>query len=141
MMSRSLTIGAVAKEAGVSVETVRFYERQGLIEAPARPSTGYRQYGDDTVSRLKFIRRAKELGFTLRETSELLEIRVDPNTTCAHVKKVAEAKLLDVEAKIRDLLSIKEALTNVVAPCTGRGPTTQCPILEALQNEEIPKPK
>ena len=136
MAMRALTIGVVAQQAGVSVETVRFYERQGLIQTPTRPQSGFRQYTQDTVTRLQFIRRAKELGFTLRETSELLEIRVNPNATCGHVKELAQAKLIDVEAKIRDLQDIKTALNCVIDPCLGRGPLSECPILEALDAEK-----
>jgi MerR family transcriptional regulator, copper efflux regulator len=130
-----LTIGQLAHRAGVGVETVRFYERRGLLSEPERKQSGYRQYPEDVVARLRFIRRAKELGFTLKEIAELLALRRDPDTTCADVKQQALAKLDDIEAKIRDLQKIKQALIEVTSPCRGRGPTSACPILEALDTE------
>ena len=99
----TLTIGTVARRAGVGVETIRFYERKKLLPEPARdPSNGYRRYTESAVSRLKFIGRAKELGFTLRETRELLELRGGP-ATCGTVRSRAEDKIADVRRKIRDL--------------------------------------
>jgi MerR family mercuric resistance operon transcriptional regulator len=133
---RPLSIGQVARRAGVGVETVRFYERQGLLDEPIRRESGYRQYGEDVVSRLRFIRRAKELGFTLKEVAELLALRLDPDSTCADVKQRAQAKLADIEAKIRDLERIRRALLEVTASCRGQGPTSACPILGALDNQE-----
>jgi MerR family mercuric resistance operon transcriptional regulator len=133
---KPLTIGQVARCAGVGVETVRFYERQGLLEEPARRDSGYRQYPEDVVARLRFIRRAKELGFSLKEIKELLALRVDPDTTCAEIKQRAQAKIADVEEKIRALQRIKKALVRLTAVCRGRGPTNECPILDALDKEE-----
>src|SRR2546425_6976159 len=105
---KPLTIGQVARRAGVGVETVRFYEREGLLEEPPRRESGYRQYGEDIVARLQFIRRAKELGFTLNEIKELLSLRLDPSTTCAEVKDRAQAKIADIEQKIRTLQRMKK---------------------------------
>jgi MerR family mercuric resistance operon transcriptional regulator len=133
---KALTIGQVARHAAVGIETVRFYERQGLLEEPARKQSGYRQYGEDVVARLRFIRRAKELGFSLKEIKELLALRVDPTTTCAQVRSKAAAKLADVEQKIEALRRIRKALVKVTAVCRGRGPTSECPILDALDGEE-----
>jgi MerR family mercuric resistance operon transcriptional regulator len=133
---KPLTIGQVAKRAGVGVETVRFYERQGLLEEPARRESGYRQYSQDVVSRLRFIKRAKELGFSLKEIKELLVLRVDPATTCREVKEQAKAKIADIESKIASLLRMKEALVRLAASCRGQGPTSECPILDALDREE-----
>jgi Hg(II)-responsive transcriptional regulator len=132
---KALTIGQVGRRAGVGVETVRFYEREGLLERPARGASGYRQYGEGAVARLRFIRRAKELGFTLKEVADLLALRQGPDVTCADVKQKALAKIADVEAKIRDLARIRQALLAVTAPCTGGGPTSACPILGALDQE------
>jgi MerR family copper efflux transcriptional regulator len=129
-----LTIGQVADRAGVGIETVRFYEREGLLEEPARKDSGYRQYPEDVVSRLHFIRRAKELGFALKEIKELLALRVDPTTTCAEVRSKAEAKIADVEAKIQSLKKILRALTKLAKTCRGRGPISECPILEAIED-------
>ena len=133
---KPLTIGQVARRAEVGVETVRFYERQGLLEEPARRESGYRQYPEDVVARLRFIRRAKELGFSLKEIKELLALRVDPTTTCAQVRSKAAAKLADVEQKIEALRRIRKALVKLTAVCRGRGPTSECPILDALDGEE-----
>src|ERR687885_2847805 len=95
----ALTIGQIARRAGVGVETVRFYERQGLLEEPARKESGYRQYAEEVVARLRFIRRAKRLGFSLKEITDLLALRLDPEATAADVKRRAEAKVADIEAK------------------------------------------
>ncbi len=133
---KPLTIGQVARSAGVGVETVRFYERQGLLQEPARKESGYRQYPEDVVARLGFIKRAKELGFSLKEIKDLLALRVDPETTCGEVKRRAEAKIADVEEKIQALQRIKKALVRLTAVCRGRGPTSECPILEALDREK-----
>ena len=132
---KPLTIGQVARSAGVGIETVRFYERQGLLEEPARKESGYRQYPEDVVARLRFIKRAKELGFSLKEIKELLVLRVDPDTTCAEVKSRAEAKIADVEEKIQALQRIKKALVQLTTVCRGRGPTSECPILDALDQD------
>lgn len=129
---KSMTIGQIARQAGVGVETIRFYERIGLIEDPPRRESGYRQYSPEEVARIQFIKRAKELGFSLKEIKELLFLRVDPETTCADVKKRAEAKIADIEGKIADLQRIKQALVKITDACSGEGPISQCPILEAL---------
>lgn len=133
---KTLTIGQVAKQAGIGVETVRFYEREGLLEAPERRPSGYRQFDEGIVARLRFIRRAKELGFTLNEIKELLSLKVDPSSTCADVKKRAEAKITDIDAKIDSLVLMKRALMRLTEACSGRGTTSDCPILDALDGEE-----
>ena len=130
----SLTIGQLAGRAEVGVETVRFYEREGLLEEPARRPSGYRQYDEGVVDRLRFIRRAKQLGFTLSEIKELLSLRIDPATTCADVKRRTEAKLDDVAAKIRSLQRMKRALVKLTKACSGRGAASECPILESLDH-------
>jgi MerR family mercuric resistance operon transcriptional regulator len=132
----TLTIGAIAKAAEVGVETIRFYEREGLIEEPPRRPSGYRQYPPDTIRRVRFIRRAKDLGFTLKEIGELLSLRVDPTTTCADVRKVARAKVADVGAKIVELQRIRDVLERVAKSCRGGGPTSTCPILDLLDEED-----
>ncbi len=128
----SLTIGQLARRADVGVETVRFYEREGLLEVPARRPSGYRQYDEGVVDRLRFIRRAKQLGFTLNEIKELLSLRIDPATTCADVKSRAEAKLDDIASKIRSLQRMKRALVKLTKACSGSGAASACPILESL---------
>ena len=134
---RSLTIGQLAKEAQVNVETVRYYERRGLMPEPPRRESGYRQYPLDSVARIRFIKRAQELGFSLKEISELLSLRIDPDTTCGDIKRKAELKVEDIERKIRTLQSMKRALTKLVSSCRGRGPTSECPILEMLGSKRL----
>jgi MerR family mercuric resistance operon transcriptional regulator len=133
---KPLTIGQVAKRTGIGVETVRFYERKGLLEEPARRPSGYRQFDEGIVARLRFVRRAKELGFTLKEIKELLSLKLDPSTTCADVKSRAEVKIEDIEQRIRTLQRMKRALAKLTKACSGRGKTSDCPILDALDNEE-----
>jgi len=130
---KPLTIGQLAKRAEVGVETVRFYEREGLLDEPDRRASGYRQYDEDVVQRLQFIRRAKELGFTLKEIKELLSLKLDPSTTCADVKERAEAKIEGIEGKIRTLQRMKRALVKVTKSCSGSGPASECPILDSIE--------
>jgi Hg(II)-responsive transcriptional regulator len=132
-----LSIGQVARRAGVGVETVRFYEREGLLEEPPRRASGYRQYSEQVVSRLHFIKRAQKLGFSLKEITELLTLRVDGHTTCDEVKQAASAKIAEVEQKILELQRMRQALLQVTAPCTGDGPASSCPMLEALDQQEV----
>ena len=131
----ALTIGQLAKRAGVGVETIRFYEREGLIAEPDRRASGYRQYDADAVLRVRFIRRAKDLGFTLKEVHELLDLRVDPDCGCADVRGQARAKIRDIEQRIASLQAMKAALERLAKKCRGRGPTSECPILEELDKE------
>ncbi|MFB6098951.1 MAG: Zn(2+)-responsive transcriptional regulator [Salinibacter sp.] len=133
-----MTRSEVAEKAGVNPETLRYYEREALIPKPRRSDGGFRLYDDSYVERLRFIKRAKELGFTLAEIKDLLELRVDDEATCRDVKAQAEEKLEDVNEKIHDLERIREALSRLADACTGGGgPTSECPILDAMQNEEI----
>lgn len=129
----SLTIGKLAKKTNVNIETVRYYERRGLIPEPPRRESGYRDYPIETVTRIQFIKRAKELGFSLNEILELLSLRVDPNTSSSEVKKRAETKITDIEEKIRILQNMKDSLEGLVKTCDGCGNTSECPILEALE--------
>jgi MerR family copper efflux transcriptional regulator len=135
-MAQPFTIGSVARRAGVGVETVRFYERQGLITQPARGASGYRQYPEETVVRLRFIQRAKALGFSLREIRELLSLRIDPTGHSGAVKARAQAKIADIEEKIRTLRRMKETLARLSAACDGCAPVRACPILDALEADE-----
>ncbi len=130
-----LTIGRLAERAGVGVETVRFYERKGLLQEPDRKPSGYRQYKTETVARLRFIRRAKELGFTLKEIQELFALRVDPSTNCVDVQAKAVAKLDNIEGRIRMLQKMKRSLVKLTKACSGNGTTAACPILESLEKE------
>jgi len=132
----ALTIGKVADQAGVGVETVRFYEREGLIDEPPRRASGYRQYEPDVVLRIRFIRHAKELGFTLREIKEMLELRVEPDCRCGDVLELAEAKITDIEQRLEALELMKEVLTKLATACRRRKRTDPCPILEAIEPVE-----
>ena len=129
-----LTIGKVASSAGLAIDTVRYYEREGLLQKPARTSGGYRQYSADAVARLRFIRQAKELGFSLNEIKELLSLRVTPGKSCADVKAHAEHKIADVDRRIASLKRVRGALVKLTSACSGKGPVSQCPILEALEH-------
>ena len=128
-----LTIGKAAQRAGVGVETIRFYERRGLIEQPPKPATsGFRSYSDETVARIRFIRQAQDLGFSLREVAELLGLKADPAADAADVRKRAAVKLAQVNDKIRELERIRGALQTLIAACPGSGTLRACSIMEAL---------
>lgn len=127
-----MKIGQVASASDVGVETVRFYEREGLIDAPPRRPSGYRCYPPDTVARIRFIRRAKQLGFSLADIGELLHLRVDPDCTCATIRRRAKAKIADVEGRIRELETMRDALVQITQQCEGDGPVSECPILDAI---------
>ncbi len=129
-----LTIGELAEAAGVGVETIRFYERRNLISQPARPQSGYRRYSEDVTARVQFIRHAQELGFTLAEIDDLLTLRVNPSTRCEDVRARAEAKIGDIDEKIERLSRMREALVTITVTCSGSGPTSECPILDALDS-------
>lgn len=131
-----LTIGQVAKDAGVGVETIRFYEREGLIGKPERRPSGYRHYPPEIVRRIRFIQRAKELGFSLREITELLSLRVARGSTCADVRAQALSKMKDIDTKITVLQGMRAALVRLSEACVGRGPVSECPILDALDAED-----
>lgn len=130
------TIGKAARAAGVSVETIRFYERRGLISQPAKPQDGYRLYPAETVQRIRFIRKAQEIGFSLREIAELLSLRARPEGDCADVRDQAAEKIAEVNRKIRELKRVRSALHKVSASCPGRGDLRACTILEALQTSQ-----
>lgn len=130
---QGMTISKAARWAGVGVETIRFYERKGLIDQPPKPETSsYRTYPEETIERIRFIRQAQELGFSLREIQELLSLRADPRADAADVRARATAKLDDVNDKIRRLQHIGQALEIVIAACPGRGELGCCSIMEAL---------
>lgn len=133
---KPLTIGKVAERAGVGVETVRFYERKGLLDEPPRTASGYRQFDEGVIKRLEFISRAKELGFTLNEIKELLSLRVERRTCSANVRAKADAKIVDIESKISTLRGMKEALIRLTKACAEAESTGECPILEALDGRK-----
>lgn len=126
----SIGIGTLAKRAGVRVDTVRYYERNGLLAPYRRLASGYRRYGELEVSRLRFIRRAQTLGFTLKEIKELLALSAQRNV--AKIKRSAQTKLKDVQERIAALEKIREGLAVLVAACPGHGRAADCPILNAL---------
>lgn len=132
------TIGEVARRAGMGVETIRFYERKGLIADPPRRASGYRRYSRESVRRLLFIKHAKDLGFSLREIHELLELRVDDTTTCADVRARLEVKITDVGDRIRALERIRDALVRWAETCAEEAPSHACPLLEALDQTADP---
>ncbi len=131
----SLTIGQLAGQTDVGLETIRFYEREGLIENPPRRPSGYRAYPPETIQRVRFIRTAKELGFSLKEIGELLSLRVDPVESCVHVKTIAEDKISDIEQRIRTLQRMRKTLQKLVTACEAREATRDCPILGSLDRE------
>jgi MerR family copper efflux transcriptional regulator len=130
----SIGIGTLAKRAGVSIDTVRYYERDGLLAPKTRLASGYRRYGELEVSRLRFIRRAQALGFSLKEVKELLAISNQRDV--ARVKRRAQEKLIDVERRIAELERVRSGLANLIAACPGHGRAADCPILQALGSEE-----
>ena len=133
--AESLTIGKVADQGGVKVQTIRYYERRGLLPKPARTAAGYRTYSDDAIRRLRFIKQAQALGFSLSEIEELLTLRMQSGTTCGDIRKRARQKIAAVNDKMEDLQRIKDALGKLAKACKGQGPTSECPILEALESE------
>ena len=135
-----LTIGQVAGACEVGVETIRFYEREGLVPQPARPEVGFRRYPPETVKRILFIRRSKALGFSLREIRDLLSLRVDSARSCNRVRKHAEAKIADIAERIETLRDMRQALDKLVAACGRRSAKGECPILEALGEVEPIRP-
>jgi MerR family copper efflux transcriptional regulator len=128
-----LGIGQLAKRGGVGIDTVRYYERNGLLAPSTRLASGYRRYGDLELSRLRFIRRAQALGFTLREIKELLALSAQRDV--ARVKRSAQTKLADVKARIVALERVRDGLAKLIAACPGHGRAADCPILKALTDE------
>jgi len=132
MTAKGLRIGDLAAQAGVGIQTLRYYERRGLLKEPPRRPSGYREYPAEAVRRVRFIKRAQELGFTLAEIHELLRLREDKRANCADVRGRANAKIRDVDDRIRALRAIRGALERLVTSCTRDGSSRECPILEAL---------
>lgn len=128
-------IGEVARRTDVNKETVRYYEQRELIPKPDRRRSGYRIFTQRHIDQIKFIKRAQQLGFTLTEIKELLELRVNEDTSCSEIKEEARQKYQDVSEKIEDLRRIKETLTGLIDSCSEDGPIGDCPILEALEGK------
>jgi len=133
---KALSIGGLARRIGCTVETVRFYERKGLLAEPARNPSGYRLYAEEDVARLRFIRKAKALGYTLKEIKELLALQPDPVRACPDVRRQAEAKIEEIDARMRALEGMRKALLKLLTSCKGRAKTGKCPILETLEHWE-----
>jgi len=131
----ALTIGRLARLGGVNLETIRYYEREGLLPKPPRTHAGYRLFPNETARRLRFIKRAQELGFSLSEIRELLALRMKPGTKREHIRARAETKIADIEEKIRTLEAMKKTLRKMTERCDGCGPLSECPILESLDDE------
>lgn len=132
----ALTIGRLARLGGVNLETIRYYEREGLLQKPPRTPAGYRMFPSDTARRVRFIKRAQELGFSLSEIRELLALKMKPGTNRKDIRVRAEAKIADIEQKIETLERMKKALRNMTERCDGCGPLAECPILESLDPKE-----
>ena len=129
----ALMIGSLASQADVNVQTVRYYERRGLMPAPPRTDSGYRQYPPDSVARVRFIKRAQLLGFSLKEIAELLDLRVHPRRSCSEMRRKAEAKRAEIDRKIRALRVLRAGLDDLIEACDSNTPTEECPIIESLE--------
>ena len=132
--AQRFTIGRLASQAGVGIDTVRFYERRGLLPSPNRTAAGYRLYDEDSISRIRFVRRAKDLGFTLDEIEVLLKLQ-DKGVRKSEVKAITRRKLDQINAKMADLERMRGVLESLAAECTGKGNVTTCPIIEAIAGD------
>ena len=132
----SLKVSQLAERAGVGIDTVRYYERAGLLPEPPRRPSGYREYPPQAVDRLRFIRRAKALGFTLEEIAGLLDLS-DQRADVQAVKRLAQTRLTEVEKKLRELERVRDGLRQLTEACPGHGDASACPILSALNGEEL----
>ncbi len=132
----ALSIGQIATAGNVNIQTIRYYERRGLFPAPRRTAAGYRQYPDDAVARLRFIKHAQELGFSLNEIQDLLGLRVRHGAACDVVERKTRQKIEVVQQRIRDLQRMKRTLERLAAACAARRPTDDCPILEVLEDDD-----
>ena len=135
---KTLTRGQLARACGIGIEAIRFYERQGLLPPAPRTGAGHRRFDPSIVPRLQFIRRAKDLGFNLREIGELLALHDEPHGDRAGVKALTEAKLAEIETRLRDLGRMRDVLAQLASECSGQGPVSGCPIIHALAHETDP---
>ena len=128
---QSITIGKLAKACEVKTDTVRYYESQGILEASGRTEAGYRIYSESTVDRLRFVKRAQSLGFTLKEIKEILELSTLPEADCEDIRQRAQEKVDEIDVRIRDLKTIKKSLSDLASFCPGKGkPLSECNILQ-----------
>ena len=130
-----LMIGSLAKQANVNVETIRYYERRRLLAKPMRTRAGYRIYDTDALRRVRFIKHAQALGFSLKDIQELLALRATPGGSSAEVRKRADARIADIDEKLRVLQGMKNTLTRITKTCRGRSLISDCPILQCLDHE------
>ncbi len=135
-MNAKLTIGKLAKQAGVNIDTVRYYERRRLLSPDGYLDSGYRLYAPEAAQKLRFIKNAQELGFTLKEISGLLRLRVSGRARCGDVKRRARAKLSDVESRIRRLEAMRQVLKELLRTCHSGRTTDHCPILRSLEENK-----
>ena len=136
-----LRIGEVASAAGVNIQTLRYYERRGILAAPERSAAGHREYPADAVRRVRFIKRAQDLGFSLLEIAELLRLRDDQSASCRDVRSAARAKMMDVDRKLGSLRAMRRALGVLERSCVSDGAARRCPILEALDDAPTRRPR
>jgi len=132
-----LKIGEVAKQAGVNLQTIHYYERRGLLSKPPRTESNYRAYPEDAVLRVRFVKRAQEVGFSLKDIKELLSLRAAPRAKCADVLRRAKGKVQDIDEKIATLRRMRTALSKLMDECQGALPISKCPILESLDDSEV----
>jgi MerR family copper efflux transcriptional regulator len=135
MAAETMRIGEAARRAGVNVQTLRYYERRGLLRPARRAPSGYREYGPDALRVVRFIKRAQGLGFTLAEVAELLRLRASRPRDRARVRAAAEAKIRDIDERVRRLRAVRRALVALVDSCACEGSSLACPILEALEED------
>jgi len=132
----ALTIGELAKQSNVHIETLRYYERRGLIPKPPRTVSNYRMYSSENLRRVKFIKQAQGLGFSLKEIKRLLALRAAPRAKCADVRNYAIHKIEDIQERIHSLTRVRRSLEKLLRECSGDLPATACPILESLESEK-----
>lgn len=135
-MSGFMTIGKLSKQANVTIDSIRFYERRGLLEEPVRTEANYRMYSNNAVKRLHFIKKSQKLGFSLEEIRELLRLCHDSSASKADIKQITEDKIADIRTRIQDLTRMLEALKRLDESCDGKGPVAECPILKSLGEYE-----
>lgn len=136
-MDSELTIGQLAKQVDVNIQTIRYYERLNLLGPSARKPSGYRLYGQEEERRLRFIKNAQALGFTLHEIAELLNLRITSTARCGDIERKAQSKLAEVHAKVRDLQALGRVLAGLIRTCRAGQPTDRCPILKSLEKERM----
>jgi len=133
---QTMTIGKLARDIGIGAGTLRYYERLGLLAPAERTASGYRKYGEAAARRLRFIRRAQALGFTLEEVAELLKLSDNPRASARQVKKATQKKIADIERRIEALARMKQGLAEIEERCNGHGYSGECPILAALNQAD-----